>query len=133
MLSTHLTDTKIDDFSSEITKDFVWSLRELSKPTLIVANKVDLPTSSENFKRLREEYKDLIIVPASADAELTLRRAENRGLIKYLPGDERFEILEQKGLNEKQKWALNFIRRDILGEYLRTGVQFASNVTVMQL
>ena len=105
----------------------------LSKPTLIVANKVDLPSSSDNFRRLREEYKDLIIVPASADAELTLRRAEHRGLIKYLPGDERFEILEQKGLNEKQKWALNFIRRDILGEYMRTGVQFALNVAVMKL
>ncbi|MFZ1876885.1 MAG: TGS domain-containing protein, partial [Nitrososphaeraceae archaeon] len=59
--------------------------------------------------------------------------AEHRGLIKYLPGDERFEILEQKGLNEKQKWALNFIRRDILGEYMRTGVQFALNVAVMKL
>ncbi len=103
------------------------------KPTLIVANKVDLPSSSENFRRLREEYKDLIIVPASADAELTLRRAEHRGLIKYIPGDERFEILEQTGLNEKQKWALNFIRRDILGEYMRTGVQFAINVAVMKL
>jgi ribosome-binding ATPase YchF (GTP1/OBG family) len=133
IISNNLGDTKIDDYSSEITKDFVWSLRELSKPTLIVANKVDLPSSSDNFRRLREEYKDLIIVPASADAELTLRRAEHRGLIKYLPGDERFEILEQKGLNEKQKWALNFIRRDILGEYMRTGVQFAINVAVMKL
>ena len=72
-------------------------------------------------------------MPASADAELTLRRAEHRGLIQSLPGDERFEILEQKGLNEKQKWALNFIRRDILGEYMRTGVQFALNVAVMKL
>jgi ribosome-binding ATPase YchF (GTP1/OBG family) len=129
----NLNDTKIDDFTSEITKDFAWSLRELSKPTLIVANKVDLPSSASNFSRLREEYKDLIIVPASADAELTLRRAEHRGLIKYVPGDERFEILEQSGLNEKQKWALNFIRKDILGEYMRTGVQFAINVAVMKL
>jgi ribosome-binding ATPase len=62
-----------------------------------------------------------------------LRRAEHRGLIKYVPGDERFEILEQSGLNEKQKWALNFIRKDILGEYMRTGVQFAINVAVMKL
>jgi ribosome-binding ATPase YchF (GTP1/OBG family) len=36
-------------------------------------------------------------------------------------------------LNDKQKWALNFIRRDILGEYLRTGVQFAINVAVFKL
>lgn len=128
-----LLDVKFDDWDPAKTKDFSWSLREISKPTLIVANKVDLPYSSENFKRLREEYKGSIIVPASADAELTLRRAESRGMIKYLPGDERFEINNQQKLNDKQRWALNFIRKDILGEYLRTGVQFAINVSVFKL
>ncbi|HKR57894.1 MAG TPA: TGS domain-containing protein, partial [Candidatus Nitrosopolaris sp.] len=54
-------------------------------------------------------------------------------MIKYLPGDERFEINNQQKLNDKQRWALNFIRKDILGEYLRTGVQFAINVTVFKL
>jgi ribosome-binding ATPase len=128
-----LLDGKFDDWDPAKTKDFSWSLREISKPTLIVANKVDLPYASENFKRLREEYKGSIIVPASADAELTLRRAESRGMIKYLPGDERFEINNQQKLNDKQRWALNFIRKDILGEYLRTGVQFAINVSVFKL
>jgi len=122
-----------DEFNPEQIKDFVWSLRDISKPTLIVANKVDLPSAAENFNRIREEYKDTIVVPSSADAELTLRRAENRGLIHYLPGDERFEIKDQSGLNDKQRWALNFIRKDILGEYMRTGVQFAINVSVFKL
>jgi ribosome-binding ATPase YchF (GTP1/OBG family) len=108
-------------------------LREISKPTLIVANKVDLPTATENFKRLHEEYRDVIIIPASADAELTLRRAESKRIIRYIPGDERFEINDQTKLNDKQKWALNFIRKDILGEYMRTGVQFAINVAVFKL
>jgi ribosome-binding ATPase YchF (GTP1/OBG family) len=75
----------------------------------------------------------MIIVPCSADAELTLRRAESRGLIQYIAGDERFEIKDQVSLNDKQKWALNFIRKDILGEYMRTGVQFAINVAVFKL
>jgi ribosome-binding ATPase YchF (GTP1/OBG family) len=108
-------------------------LRDISKPTLIVANKIDLPSAAENFRRLREQYKDMIVVPSSADAELTLRRAESRGLIQYLAGDERFEIKDQTGLNDKQRWALNFIRKDILGEYMRTGVQFAINVAVFKL
>jgi ribosome-binding ATPase YchF (GTP1/OBG family) len=128
-----LTETKFDDFGPQETKDFCWSLRDISKPTLIVANKVDLPSATENFRRLREEYKDIIVIPASADAELTLRRAETRGVIRYIPGDERFEINEQTSLNDKQKWALNFIRKDILGEYMRTGVQFAINVAVFKL
>lgn len=121
------------DFGPQQSKDFCWSLRDISKPTLIVANKVDLPTATDNFRRLREEYKDMIVVPSSADAELTLRRAESRGLIRYIPGDERFEINEQTSINDKQKWALNFIRKDILGEYMRTGVQFAINVAVFKL
>jgi ribosome-binding ATPase YchF (GTP1/OBG family) len=75
----------------------------------------------------------MIVVPCSADAELTLRRAENRGLIRYIAGDERFEIKDQAVLNDKQKWALNFIRKDILDEYMRTGVQFAINVAVFKL
>lgn len=128
-----LAGVDLDDFGPQKSKDFCWSLRDISKPTLIVANKVDLPTSTENFRRLREEYKDMIVVPSSADAELTLRRAESRGLIKYVPGDERFDIKDQQSLNDKQKWALNLIRKDILGEYMRTGVQFAINVAVFKL
>ncbi|MBV9176408.1 MAG: redox-regulated ATPase YchF [Nitrososphaeraceae archaeon] len=129
----NLFGTKFDDFGPQRSKNFCWSLREISKPTLIVANKVDLPSASEAFRRIREQYKDMIVVPSSADAELTLRRAGNRGLINYIAGDERFEIKDQAALNDKQKWALNFIRKDILGEYMRTGVQFAINVAVFKL
>lgn len=124
---------KFDELGPQESKDFSWSLRDISKPTLIVANKVDLPSATDNFKRVREEYNDMIIVPSSADAELTLRRAANRGLIRYSPGDERFEIKEQSILTDKQKWALNFIRKDILDEYMRTGIQFAINVAVFKL
>jgi len=128
-----ILDVPFDEYDTQKMKDFSWSLRGISKPTLILANKIDLPTAADNFKRLREKYKDILVIPSSADAELTLRRAEPRGLIKYNPGDERFEINKQEQLNDKQKWALNFIRNDILGEYLRTGVQFAINVAVFKL
>ena len=124
---------KFDELGPQESKDFSWSLRDISKPTLIVANKVDLPSATDNFKRVREEYNDMIIVPSSADAELTLRRSANRGLIRYSPGDERFEIKDQSILTDKQKWALNFIRKDILDEYMRTGIQFAINVAVFKL
>ena len=133
LAQNNIASVPLDDYGPQQSKDFCWSLRDISKPTLIVANKVDLPTATDNFRRLREEYKDMIVVPSSADAELTLRRAQSRGLIRYIPGDERFEINEQTPLNDKQKWALNFIRKDILGEYMRTGVQFAMNVAVFKL
>ncbi len=128
-----LEDKHFDNFDMQDSKKFASHLRKISKPTLIVANKIDLPGADKNFDRLREKYVDTIIIPASADSELSLRRAEQKGLIKYVPGSEQFEILHKEQLNKKQTEALEFITRGILGEYMRTGVQFAINVTVFKL
>jgi ribosome-binding ATPase YchF (GTP1/OBG family) len=122
-----------DNWSDQDTRSFAWTLREESKPTLVVANKMDLPHAAENFKRLREYYSDLIVVPVSGEAELTLRRAQQKDVIKYIPGEERFEILERASLTKKQLEALGFIRKAILGEYMRTGVQFAINTAVFKI
>ena len=130
---TNLDDKKLDDFGIEDSKKFVSHLRKISKPTLIVANKIDVEGADKNFTRLRERFSDIITVPASADSELSLRRAEQKGLIKYSPGSEQFKILKPEELNDKQKNALDFIKKDIMGEYMRTGVQFAINVAVFKL
>lgn len=123
----------IEAWSEDQRLEFAWSLREISKPILIVANKMDVPESAKNFAKIRETYHDMIVVPCSAESELTLRRAEQSGLIKYLPGEERFDITKDAKLNEKQSMALQHINKEILGEYLRTGVQFALNVAVFKL
>ena len=75
----------------------------------------------------------MIVVPASAESELTLRRAEQTGAIKYSSSEERFEVIKGTKLNQKQQDALSHISKTILGEYLRTGVQFAINVAVFKL
>lgn len=131
--ATNLEDKNFNDFDSQDTKKFAAYLRHISKPTLIVANKIDIQGGDKTFDRLRERYNDMIVVPASADSELSLRRAEQKGLIKYSPGSEQFEILKPNELNEKQKNALEFIKRGIMGEYMRTGVQFAINIAVFKL
>jgi len=130
---TNLEETAFDDFGITETKEFAKILRKISKPTLIVANKIDIPGADKNFNRLRERYNEVITVPASADSELTLRRAEQQELIKYSPGSEQFDIVQPEKLNDKQTNALDFIKKDIMGEYMRTGVQFAINVTVFKL
>lgn len=112
---------------------FSENLRRVSKPTLIVANKMDLASSAENFKRLQDEFPETIIVPCSAEAELALRRAEARGFIRYVPGEERFEVVKEARLSDKQRWALGHIRTKVLGQYLHTGVQFSINVAVFKL
>src|SRR5271157_4975944 len=128
-----LSEKPFDSWGEKDIQNFCWSLREYSKPTLLIANKMDLPFAAENFQRLREKYKGLIVVPTSGEAELTLRRAEAKGLIRYVPGEERFEILKPQELNDAQKSALAYIKRKVFGEYLRTGVQFALNITVFKL
>jgi len=131
--ATGLEDKDFENFNSEDSKKFVSYLRKISKPTLIVANKIDVEGADKNFDRLRERFSDSIVIPASADSELSLRRAEQKGLIKYSPGSEEFTILKPEELNGKQKSALDFIKSGIMGEYMRTGVQFAINVIVFKL
>lgn len=130
---TGLEEKDLDNFDIADSKKFATHLRKISKPTLIVANKIDIKGADENFVRLRERYNDSIVVPASGDSELSLRRAEQKGLIKYSPGSEQFDILKSEELNEKQNDALEFIKRGIMGEYMRTGVQFAINIAVFKL
>jgi len=131
--ATNLEEKDFDDFDMVDSKKFASYLRKISKPTLIVANKVDVEGADKNFARLRERYNDSIVIPVSGDSEFVLRRAEQKGLIKYSPGSETFEIIKSDELNEKQINALNFIKKGIMGEYMRTGVQFAINVAVFKL
>jgi ribosome-binding ATPase YchF (GTP1/OBG family) len=133
MKEAMLEDKPFDSWNEKDAQSFCWSLREYSKPTLLIANKMDLPYAAENFKKIREKYKGLIVVPTSGEAEFTLRRAEAKRLIKYIPGEERFEILKPQDLNDAQRGALAYIRRKVFGEYLRTGVQFAINSVIFKL
>ncbi|HUT06526.1 MAG TPA: YchF-related putative GTPase [Nitrosopumilaceae archaeon] len=133
LYSTGLGDKAFDDFDVSDSKKLASHLRRISKPTLIVANKIDVKGADKNFDRLRERYNDTIVIPASGDSELSLRRAEQKGLIKYSPGSEQFDIMKSDELNKKQTAALDFIKQGIMGEYMRTGVQFAINIAVFKL
>ncbi len=116
--------------NEEIVK-FLDILRSISKPTLIAANKIDLPTAEENVKRLKE--RGYHVVPCSAEAELALRRAGEKGLIDYKPGDCKLKITNSDKLNDAQKRALNVIQEQILYKLGSTGVQEAINTAFFEL
>jgi len=110
---------------------FVDTLRRVSKPMLIVANKMDLPYAEANLKKLKElEY---IVVPCCAEAELALRRAAEKRLIDYKPGDCNFKILQLEKLSESQIKALETIREKVLVKNGSTGVQHAINLAYFKL
>jgi ribosome-binding ATPase YchF (GTP1/OBG family) len=110
---------------------FVDTLRQVSKPILIVANKMDLPTSEGNLERLRKSNR--LVISACAEAELALRRAAEKQLIDYRPGDCNFRIDAPEKLSESQTKALEIIRQRILFELGSTGVQDAINTAYFRL
>jgi len=117
--------------NNDLTR-FTRCLRNLTKPMLIVANKADKQGAKENIKKMKSEFPEAIIIPCSADAELSLRQAANHGLIEYFQGESDFKINESK-VNEKQKQALESIRKNILEVYGSTGVQEVLDTAVFKL
>jgi len=109
-----------DKWSDDDIFRFVYELRKISKPIMIAANKADLPEAEINVKRVRD--RGYFVVPTSAEAELILRRASEKGLISYVPGSGDFQILRPSLLTESQMRALESIRK-LLRRLGSTGVQ----------
>jgi ribosome-binding ATPase YchF (GTP1/OBG family) len=110
---------------------FVDVLRQISKPMLIAANKIDISTSKGNLEKLKT--LDSPVVPCCAEAELALRRAVDKRLIDYRPGDCNFKTITPEKLTESQTKALETIRSKVLLTYGSTGVQEAINAAFFNL
>jgi len=108
-------------------------LRKKTKPMIIAANKIDVPGAKENFDRIVKEFSDEIIVACSAEAELALKEAHKHNMIKYIPGDDNFKILDESKINEKQKKGLEFLKTNVLQKFNGTGVQEVLNQAVFKL
>jgi hypothetical protein len=128
---TGLNADKPTFWSDEDFLKFVNMLRQIAKPMLIVANKMDIPISQVNFERLKESKR--LVVPVCAEAELALRRAAEKQLIDYRPGDCNFKTNKPESLSESQLRALETIREKILLNFGSTGVQEAINTAFFKL
>jgi len=128
---TGLNAEKPTAWSEEDFLRFVDMLRQIAKPMLIVANKMDIPTAEENFERLKK--LNYLVVPCCAEAELALRRAAEKKLIEYRPGDCNFKINNREKLNESQLRALETIKEKVLLKFGSTGVQDAVNMAYFKL
>ncbi len=109
------------DWSEEDLHTLASFLRRQTKPMIIAANKMDIPIAEKNLERIGKEFKDHTIIPCSAEAELTLKEASKKGLIEYVPGNEKFEI--KGNLTDQQKKALEFLQKKVLDKFGSTGVQ----------
>ncbi len=110
---------------------FLHVLRAISKPMIIAANKIDLPHAEENVERLRKT--GYTVVPCCAEAEMALRRAAEKGLVSYKPGDTSFSVLRPEALTAEQKRGLEAIRERVLTRWKTTGVQDSINIAYFNL
>jgi ribosome-binding ATPase YchF (GTP1/OBG family) len=104
-------------------------IRKEAKPLLLAANKIDLPTSIGNVSRLGHTGE--LTIPVSAEAELALRRAGEKRLIEYKPGDPDFRLVGT--VSPEQKAALEMIRDKVLKPNGSTGVQACINSAFQDL
>ena len=106
-------------------------IRKEAKPLLLAANKIDLPTSIGNVSRLKQTGE--LTIPVSAEAELALRRAGEKRLIEYKPGDPDFRVPDTGAVSPEQKAALEMIREKVLKPIGSTGVQACINSAFLNL
>jgi ribosome-binding ATPase YchF (GTP1/OBG family) len=128
---TGLSSKPLRLWSSDDRVSFIREVLLKGKPILIAANKADISQAKENIEIMKRELKDYIVIPVSAEAELILRTAQQKGLIDYNPGDRDFTIRGQ--ISEKLAKALEYIRKNVLDVYGSTGVQDALEIAYFKL
>ncbi len=119
-------------WSDEDLFSFVRELRKINKPIIIAANKADAASDKQIERLIRKgKSRGYIVVPTSAAAELTLRKAAKAGFIDYIPGSSDFKVL--KPLSPKQEKALQLIKEKVLDRFGSTGVQEVINRATFEL
>ncbi|WP_131159473.1 redox-regulated ATPase YchF [Aeropyrum pernix] len=130
---TGLGEKRLSSWGREDLRLFVKLVLERGKPAVIVANKVDVPGAEENVERLRSSYPGIPVVPASALAELMLRRLAREGRVRYIPGDPDFTVKDPGGLGGKALKALELVRERVMKRWGGTGVVQAINKAVFDV
>jgi len=120
----NLEDKNPKNWSQHDVEVFAVKLREVAKPIIIAANKIDHPEAYDNVKRLIKFFGEENVVPVSALAELILRKASASGIIEYIPGDPGFKLqARRESLSRDQIKVLELIQKNVLEVYGSTGVQ----------
>lgn len=126
-----LNPAKPSQWDKEKIRGFAGELMKRGKPIIVAANKMDIPGAKRGVERLKQAGYQ--VVPVSAEAERILRLASERGLVRYLPGDPDFKVLDESKLTGAQRKALEKIREEVLKKWGSTGVQELINKAYFQL
>lgn len=111
--------------------DFTSYIRSISKPMIIALNKSD--KAPEATMKVLTSLPSYITVPTSAESELALENALDKGIIDYTPGAGSFTVTKPEALTEKQRTALEYIKAHVLEKYGSTGVHRCIDEAVRML
>jgi len=106
---------------------FCREISRISKPMVPVGNKVDQAPQS-----LVDALKSDGFLFASAAGELALRNAAQAKIVRYLPGDPTFSLVNEQALSAPQKAGLGKIA-EVMQKYGGTGVQQAIDYAIRQV
>lgn len=117
----------ITEWNDNLLLEFAKEIRKMSKPILLVANKIDRNSAKEFIPKIKEFRPETIFI--SALTEITLQNLDKQEKIKYHPLESKFEIIN---LNEKEKQIVHKIDEEILKKNQGTGIpNILSNVIDM--
>lgn len=107
----------INNWNADLLLDFAREIRKISKPILLVANKIDRASSKDLMVKIKNIYPEVIFT--SALTEITLQNLDKQEKIKYLPLENKIEILN---LSEKEKAVVTKIQQEIIDKFDGTGI-----------
>lgn len=108
--------TKWDD---EVMLALAQRIRAIGKPMIIAMNKADI--APEGNIELVQSLGDKAVV-TMAETELALKKANDKKVVEYVPGDRSFRIADGVKLNDAQKGALEYMAKN-MDKYGGTGIQ----------
>jgi ribosome-binding ATPase YchF (GTP1/OBG family) len=126
-----ISDSELPKLSEGDLFRLVQTLRVMTKPMVIVANKADVPSSEKNVERLRASFPGTPVVPTSALAEVLLKRLAKQGVVSYLPGDPDFRVRERPQ-DAKLLKAIEMIG-DLMNRMKGTGVVQSINAALFDV
>ena len=124
-----LKSKNLKEWSESDIKNFLKSLRKISKPMLIASNKADLCEDLDIIKKISENFTT---IACSAETELLLKKATKAGLIDYVSGNTSFNGKEDTNLSNEQNNALH-LAKNVLTKLGVTGVQKILNSIVFDV
>ncbi|MFH1750067.1 MAG: YchF-related putative GTPase [Candidatus Micrarchaeota archaeon] len=119
-IDLELDEEKSWEWSKDEFSEMAQIIRKKTKPIVIAANKIDSDFGQENVDVLKAQFPGYPVFPIAADSELALRKAAQKGIIKY--GGKGFELIDQSVL-DVIKNALSKIQESVIDKFGSTGVQ----------